>query len=373
MAMLEQAALCRTRFTDYAIFISAMNNSDFVKLQGRFEAEALRVLREIPGVTVIVEPGGRDGRVDAILYFADRQAPVAVEFKQRTNAATAWHLVHGAKARSDIPLLLIAGETTTEARAILKDNGIAVIDGLGNAHIELPGLLLHLEGHRRPNRRSGAAPPTRLRGKAGVISQALLLSPNRAWQVQDLANEARVAPSLAHRVLARLEHEGIVMSEGLGPRRVRRITNQTALLDLWAEEHVDRPTRTLGHLLAQTPQQLVTQLGTNLGHAGIDYALTGSAGASLVAPFVTAIPVVDLWVTATLPSEELHRGAQTNPVTEGQNVVFLQAKDDSPLAFRELARNLWVTNRFRLYVDLRRDPRRGREQADHLRREVIGF
>jgi hypothetical protein len=60
-------------------------------------------------------------------------------------------------------------------------------------------------------------------------------------------------------------------------------------------------------------------------------------------------------------------------VSEGQNVVFLQAKDDAPLAFCELADDLWVVNRVRLYADLLRDPRRGREQADHLRREVIGF
>ena len=47
--------------------------------------------------------------------------------------------------------------------------------------------------------------------------------------------------------------------------------------------------------------------------------------------------------------------------------------DDTPLAFREKAKGLWVANRFRLYGDLRSDPRRGREQADHLRQEVIGF
>jgi hypothetical protein len=61
------------------------------------------------------------------------------------------------------------------------------------------------------------------------------------------------------------------------------------------------------------------------------------------------------------------------PVLDGQNVVFLQGKDDTPLVFREQIDDLWVANRFRLYADLRRDPRRGREQADHLRREVIGF
>jgi len=114
-------------------------------------------------------------------------------------------------------------------------------------------------------------------------------------------------------------------------------------------------------------------LGTNLGRAGIDHALTGPAAASLVAPFITAVPVAEVWVTATAAPEELYDGAQADPVTDGQNVVFLQAKDDTPLAFREKKKGLWLANRFRLYADLRRDPRRGREQAEDLRREVIGF
>ena len=340
-----------------------------MKLEGPFEAEALRILREIPGLTVIAEPGGADRGVDAILGFAGGTARVAVEIKKRANVATAWQLVHEAEARPGTPLLLIADETTTEAREILEQHGIAVIDGLGNAHIELPGLLFHLEGRGR-----GHQPrPARLTGKAGLIAQILLLHPDRAWQVQDLAKEAHLSLGLAHRVLARLQEEGVVVAEGTGRHRVRRVTNPTALLDLWAEENVERPRRTLAHLLAQTPQQLMKELGTNLGRAGINYALTGAGAASLVAPFITAVPVAEVWVAATAAPEELYDGAQADPVTDGENVVFLQAKDDTPLTFREKKKGLWLANRFRLYADLRRDPRRGREQAENLRREVIGF
>ncbi len=92
-----------------------------------------------------------------------------------------------------------------------------------------------------------------------------------------------------------------------------------------------------------------------------------------MAPLVTAIPVVDVWVAAKASPEDLCDAAGADRVTEGQNVNFLQAKDDAPLAFREEVKGLWLANRFRLYADLRRDPRRGREQADNLRREVIGF
>lgn len=358
-----------TCFTESAIFTAVMKQRDLVKLEGRFEAEALRVLRQIPGMVVIAGPLGADRGADAFLDSAGGRVRVAVEIKQRANAATAWQLVHTAEARAGTPLLLIANETTAEARAILGEHGIAVVDGLGNAHIELPGLLFHLEGHRRPQQ----SRPTRLSGKAGLIAQALLLDPDRGRQVQDLAKEAGTSLGLTHRVLARLEAEGIVTAEGKGRNRLRRVTNPTALLDLWAEESVERPTRTLGYLLAQTPRQLIKELGGNLGRSDVNYALTGAAAASLVAPFVTAVPVVEVWVTATAAPEELYDACGAGRVTDGQNVVFLQAKDDTPLAFCELADELWVVNRIRLYADLLRDPRRGREQADHLRREVIGF
>ena len=350
-----------------------MNKPPIVKINGgQLEADALRILRQIPGVAVVDEqPWGADRGVDAILHFAGSRAPVAVETKRRANAATAWQLIQYADAHPEMALLLIADETTAEAREILERHGIGVVDGLGNAHIELPGLLLHLEGRRRP-RRDGTA-PARLSGKAGVVAQALLLAPQREWHVGDLADEAGVSPGLAHRVLARLEREGLMRAEGAGPRRVRQLVNPTALLDLWAEENLDRSRRTSGYALSRSPQQLTRKIGSGLESHGVAHAVTGAAAASLVAPFVTSVPIVPLWVQAKAAPEEMLHAAGAEPVTDGENVVLLQAKDDAPLAFREKPGGTWIANRFRLYVDLRRDPRRGREQAEHLRREVIGF
>lgn len=338
-----------------------------MKLRGPFEAGALRVLREIPGLAVTLEPKIGDRRPDFVLDYAGRVARLEVEVKKRANTATAWQLVH--QAHAGTPLLLVAEETTAEAREILADNGIAVIDGLGNAHLELPGLLFHREGVRPRH----VARPTRLTGKAGVVAQALLLAPQRLWKVQDLATEANVAIGLAHRVLARLEEDGMVTADGTGRNRVRRVVNPTALLDLWAEETADRPIRTPAYLLAQTPRQLIRELGANLRQADLDHAFTGAAAGSLIAPFTTSVPVAEVWVAAVAAPGELYDAARAEPVADGQNIVFLQGKDDVALAFREKRDNVWVANRFRLYADLRQDPRRGREQADHLRQEVIGF
>lgn len=347
-----------------------MKKLGVVKIEGALEAEALRILRQIPGLEAVAQPKGYAGRPDFVVHFAGRREPVLVEVKRTANAATARQLVATAATHPKHPLILVAGETTAEARNILDEHGIGVIDGLGNAHVQLPGLLLRVQGNR-PQRRH--QPATRLRGKAGVVAQALLLEYERPWQIDDLAQRTGVSLGLAHRIMKRLEDEGVAVAEGTGPQRVRRIPNPAALLDLWTEEMDDKPRRTLAYLLAQTPRALVEELGANLARARIDHALTGAAAAMRLAPFVTAVPVVEVWVTATAAPEDLYDGAHADPVTDGHNVVFLQAKDDAPLAFREKVENLWLANRFRIYADLRRDPRRGREQADNFRREVIGF
>jgi len=352
-----------------------VNKPSTVKIEGPFEADALRILRDTPGISVISRERKQAGnhKAEATVRFAGTRANLTVEVKRRVNAATAWQLVHKLLEHPGAPLFVIAAETTAEARQILQNHGVALVDGLRNAHIALPGLFFHIEGHRPLRRLKSDGPPTRLSGKSAVAVQALLLNPNRAWQVHEVAREARISPGLAHRVLARLQAEGIVAAEGSGPNRVRRVTNPTALLDLYAEESAAVPIRTIAYALAQTPQELIKRLETNLGRDGLEYALTGAAAASLVAPFVTAIPITEVWVTANKAREELYEGVQAKPVTSGPNIVFLQTNGDAPLALRERTKELWLVNRFQLYTDLRRDPRRGQEQADHLRRMVIKF
>ncbi len=360
-------------FTPGAIFTSTVKNGEIVKLEGRFGAEALRILREVPAVTVEASRaavGG--GRGDAVLRVGRVAEPVALEVKRQANAATAWQLVQQAEAVPGGNLLLVAGVTTAQAREILERHGVAVVDGLGNAHVELPGLLLHTEGPRRDGPRP--QPRARLAGKGGVAAQALLLHPDREWKVQELAVDAHVSVGLAHRVLARLEADGLVASEGAGPRRVRRVVDATALLDLWAEENTDRAVRRVrAYRLARDPRELAGAASAALDAAGVEHAVTGAAAASRVAPFVTAIPVSEIWVSSVASLEEVAVASGAEEAETGYNLVFVQANGDEPLAFRRQVEGTWIVNPLRLFYDLRNEPRRGREQADEVRREVIGF
>lgn len=355
-------------FIIYAIFTSVMNNPISVNIGPWSEARAIGILRCIPEleVTVTLEP---DSQSDAVVQFAGMESPVAVEFKTRVSGATA-HFLANQGQRLDMPLVVVAAETTAKAREILSEAGIGLVDGLGNVRLELPGLLMRITGTGRVARSPG---PTRLSGKSGLIAQAMLLDLDASWHVSDLKNVCGVSAGLVHRVLQRLEDEGTVEASGAGPAKTRRLSNPAALLDLWAEEQHDLPSRLPAFMLAPTTDQLVGSLCSGLEAIGVEYALTGAAAADRIAPLLTNVAVTEVWLDsrADVPDLCAHLGAM--PVESGANVVFLQERDNGPLAFRVREEGVWSANLFRLYLDTRRDPRRGVEQSAHLRREVIGF
>jgi hypothetical protein len=60
-------------------------------------------------------------------------------------------------------------------------------------------------------------------------------------------------------------------------------------------------------------------------------------------------------------------------VDEGHNMLLKQAGQGTPLVLHATTEKVSTVNPIRLYLDLHRDPRSGRAQADRLREEVMGF
>jgi hypothetical protein len=146
------------------------------------------------------------------------------------------------------------------------------------------------------------------------------------------------------------------------------------LLDLWAEEHRDRGVRQLDvYALPPREGDVVETAERLLGDAELDHALTGVAAAALLAPFLTTLPAPTFWVDAAHPFEDLIQTLGGEPADSGANLVLMQADDNLPLVFANERDGIRLANLFRIYVDARADPKRGREQADHFRRELIGW
>jgi hypothetical protein len=338
------------------------------------------------GSTTLAQSSSPAPPPDAILTLAGLRLPIACTLRTNVNAAVAWAFERSTEGARPVPRvrgarpLLVAERTTAEAREIMRRNGAAYIDGAGFAHAELPGLFIHVEARRGDTRRRPAAArgTVRLAGRAGVVAQALLLDPQRDWGVHLLAQTAGVSPGLAHKVLQRLEAEGIVASSGAGPGKVRRVADPTALLDVWAEETRDLDVvRATAFRFARTPRELVWQVAHGLDVAGVAHAVTGTAAAALMVPPVPAAPPTEIWVTGAVPIADVLRTVGAEAVGSDHNLVVGQARDDLPLAFRaKTPEGLWTVNPARLYLDLRREPdaggESGREQADEVRRRLLG-
>jgi len=356
-------------FTRTTIFTTAVKNEYAVKIEAPLDAWALGVIHAQPGFDSAWSP-------DAEIRIEDRARPIVVEAKRRVDAANA-HAVVALARRTPAgrDFILVAERTSQGAREILEANGVAYVDGLGNASIRLPGVFV------RTGSFSGGAvivdqTPVRARlaGKAGLVAQALLLDRDRSWRIADIAAKAGVSTGMAHRVLARLESAGIMAAEGRGPRKVRRVTNPAALLDLWADEERERGARrTAAFVLTRPGTRTAALLSERLGGAGITHAITGIAAGAILAPVFTSVPVTQVRVTAAIPASEALKALEARQAEEGSNLVIVQGADDAELRFRREVDGIWLAADTRIYLDSLRDPRRGKEQAQVFRESVLGI
>ena len=346
-----------------------MKNQPPVKIAAPLEAWTLSVIRAQPGFDAAVRP-------DAEISIEGRSRPIVLEAKRRVDAGNAHAIVALARQTPAGRDFIVVAERTSEgARQILEANGVAYLDGLGNASIRLPGVFV------RTGPFSAAAAiverqpvKARLAGKAGLIAQALLLDRDRAWRVADGAAEAGVSTGLTHRVLARLEDATILAADGIGPRKVRRITNPGALLDLWAEEEKERGARrTAAFVLARPGIRTAALLSERLAGACITHAITGIAAAAILAPALTSVPVTQVRVAAAIPASDALNALEARETEEGANLVIVQGADDTELRFRREVEGIWLAADTRIYLDSLRDPRRGKEQAQLFRESVLGF
>jgi hypothetical protein len=248
------------------------------------------------------------------------------------------------------------------------------MDATGAIRLNLPGLFVWRDEQRRTPKIGVPDKGPKLSGKAGIATQALLREPRRAWSIQDLAHQAGASTGLVHRLLVRLEQEQLIEAQGTGPNKTRVLMKPGPLLDLWAEEMRDRGLHKVrAFRLARDPRQQMDGLGSSLTELSVKHAISGAAAAMRLAPFLTAVPVTDVWVGEEDDLERVARAIGAEPVTEGHNVVLRSARDDTPLAFRTRHDGVWLADVFRVYLDVRSDPQRGREQAARLREEAIGF
>ena len=279
----------------------------------------------------------------------------------------------GSTRGTDALPFFVAPSISVGARKLLRERGIGYWDESGSLYLDLPGALYVVD---RPPRQPDRHVRHVFSGATAQVLHAMLLHPEREWHLHELAALAETSVYTVHQVCEFLEARLWMRKHGAGPRVVRILTEPGALLDAWAENHSLESYRFHRfYHLASSPAALHDAVSGLLGALDIPHAMTLECGAELVAPFATAIPRQAVLVPeermAAVTRIASARGFR--PVEDGENVVFLGTCNRAPLMFIQDVESVPVASLVQLYLDLWAWPRRGREQARHLRALRMGF
>jgi hypothetical protein len=271
--------------------------------------------------------------------------------------------------------LVLAGERfSPKARDVLRLRDANWVDKTGAARIETTSGLFVLRHGRR-------APTDKLRWSSSSIEIAEFLlarPPGEMFNAIWLAEQTGWSHPQTTGVLRRFSDLGWVEKVG-GSRGVGsgwRLAEPGRLLDAWSD-HVatHQPQALLAHRALQDPMQFLrSELASELSSQQFPWAVSGWAGLELAAPFVTAVPLLQVYIDESAFKDgrlrTLLASVGLREVEEGARVEFRRLSR-LPLSLSESHNGIPVVDPARLYADLRALGGRGEDAADHVREELL--
>jgi len=255
-----------------------------------------------------------------------------------------------------------------QSARILKDNNLGYVDLSGNCYLAFEHVLIEKEGKRnvRPSTRplrSLFAP------RATRVVRVLLAEPSRPWRLEELAKAAAVSLGHSHNVVKRLEDLRWVERDEA--QRIH-LGKPADVLEAWCESYSYRSNEIASYFVSErVTRRLMADLARTAAAEGRRYAFTLSAGLSLVAPH-TRLGAIHCYLEGD--PAPIAAALGLHPAGEADGALHLLSPYD-PGVFHGLVdkAGLKVVSLPQLYADLARSERRGAEQAEHLRREAMGY
>lgn len=275
-------------------------------------------------------------------------------------------------------LLVVGRRFSPGALDLLREHDANWVDETGRASIEGPAGLLVI---RDAERKLDDVREVRFRWSASSvdIAELLLTQPKEKINAVEIAERLGWSHAQTTSVLRRFDKEGWTakVGAGRGPTGVRRLATPASLLDAWAahvggreHEHV------LAHRVLRDPMAFLRDELASVLTDSMPWATSGWAGLEVAAPFVTAVPVLQIYVpTEAFADGRLRAAMQAaglREVDEGARVEFWTASATA-LSLSSTTAGVPVVSAPRLYADLRALGGRGEEAAQHVREELIGF
>jgi hypothetical protein len=278
--------------------------------------------------------------------------------------------VAGALGQNPPAQVLAAPLMSPGARKAASDAGVGWVDESGAAEIDLPNLIVAKTGDSRVplDTRVGWRPATL------AVCEALLGCGVPAT-VSSVVTATGFSMSTAATALKFLERQGLLDSAALrGRAAARRICDRDELLDAYAAASVrlrSAISMQVG-VLWRNPVAGALEAGRLWTRADIVWAATSALSASVLAPMLTEIAPMEIYLPARAPGD-LRRAAAAAGLPEIDGGRLALRPFPTPADTRlttvlggGLRSALWP----RVYADLRTAGVRGEDAAEHLRQEM---
>jgi hypothetical protein len=325
------------------------------------------ILTALPGLTI------RRGRANSTLQANGRSWPVTLVSGGFGSYATSTVPMLAAFAGGGLGFV-VAERLPERARKELETAGCAYADDTGAAHIDVPGFYLHVEG--RPGRRQTADPTPAGIGVVAVRTiQSLLAEPARQWSVADLARVTACSTGEAHRVLTRLQREGLITANGRARSLRRTVRAPSELLDWLATAPSARRMRERQYafVYVSDPAKLASTISAHGLHAKLSMAFSGVAAAHLFGVKVTtAVPVTMLRIAPSVTLADAGSRLQVELVDSGPNVVLVRDLGEVGTHARQFNGPVPLAPPVRVWLDMLDEPR-GEDAAALFRETVLGW
>ena len=286
-----------------------------------------------------------------------REARMAVLSLERT-------LRHLPPAQSGYGVF-VAPFISAESAKICIEAGIGYADFSGNARLSFDGVYIETRSADNPFREKRAL-RSLFTPKAERLLRVLLTPPLRAWKVEELSAAAGVSFGQVSKVRQYLMAQQWATADGDG----LRVEQPAEVTSAWRKSYSARLDSREGFYTLLHGEPLDAAIRSALAEAGAHAVLASYSAARWIAPY--ARQATQFFYANDIGAAIVKRQLQLQPVTRGENVVLMQAREDDVFSGRiEAAPGIWCTGLIQTWLDLTVAGERGGEAADHLLNEKL--
>lgn len=267
------------------------------------------------------------------------------------------------------PDVVAAPRLSPGARDLASREGVGWVDESGAAKILAGPLVISQSG-------SPAVPlDTKLGWRPATLAVCEVLLTGCPATVSAVAGKTGLVMSTVAEALKFLERDGLLASDAArGRYSGRQLTDVSAFLDAYAAaaERLRPPTSLRVGVLWRDPVKGVIEAGNAWRDANIRWAVTSALSAAVLAPVLTEVTPMEVYVTGRTPGD-LRSAAAASGLREIDGGRLLLRPFPAPangIVTTQIMPGLMSVLWPRAYADLRTAGVRGEDAAEHLREEM---